>query len=73
MNDEPDITFREKENDVNFDKGDVRPTAGGCWFCHKDDGNLKFDMEYDTFYHEKCLEKTGCDTIHEYEKRGYQE
>ena len=57
----------EKEPDTQFDKGDTPPIEGGCWFCHRKTGDMEFDTEFDTYYHIDCLEKTGCDTILEYE------
>lgn len=27
----------------------------GCWFCGKEDGEMLFDGEFDTFLHEECL------------------
>lgn len=43
-----------------------------CWICDGEKesviGELCFDSEYDTFYHERCLELTEYDSITEYEK-----
>lgn len=38
----------------------LHPTAGGCWFCHKDDENetLMVDHEFDTLVHKSCLQNT---------------
>lgn len=45
------------------------PNVGGCWICQTDRGGvMEFDMEFDTFYHIDCLEKSGCESILEYEK-----
>ncbi|WAB25124.1 hypothetical protein M3_0173 [Lysinibacillus phage vB_LfM_LysYB1] len=30
------------------------PQDGGCWYCHKRDGGLVFDIEFDTFVHKSC-------------------
>lgn len=50
------------------------PNTGGCWICRKGNGmgndDMEFDMELDTFYHQDCLDQTGCESILEYE-RGY--
>lgn len=50
----------------------VRPTAGGCWICHREvDRNterISFSIAFDTWYHAECLEKTGCETITEFER-----
>lgn len=43
------------------------PQAGGCWICHRDEGEMAFSIEFDTFYHPDCLEKVGADTLLEYE------
>lgn len=48
------------------------PNRGGCWICKRGNGyggdGMAFDMEMDTFYHEDCLEKTGCNSILEFER-----
>jgi hypothetical protein len=31
------------------------PTEGGCWFCHRNDGELVFEDEFDTFVHINCI------------------
>jgi len=59
------MIIESKESE--FEQGKVPPTEGGCWFCHKDDGEMSFDMEFDTYYHSECLEKTGEETILDYE------
>lgn len=34
----------------------VSPVDGGCWFCYTDDeGPWFFDVEWDTYVHERCL------------------
>lgn len=49
--------------------GDYRSVnAGGCWICHTDVGDMSFDTEFDTYYHERCLPE-DYDTILEYERR----
>ena len=48
------------------------PSAGGCWICNTGNGfeeDMAFDMEFDTFYHEECLEESDADSILEYEQR----
>lgn len=57
----------EAEEDDRFEKGDTPPTEGGCWFCYEDSGEMKFDIEFDTYYHPECLEKTDAETILDYE------
>lgn len=44
------------------------PSAGGCWICHYDDGDLKFNQDFDTYYHQSCLEESGCENLLEYER-----
>jgi len=41
-----------------------------CWICNgeEDHDELDFDMEYDCFYHTKCLDETDYDSIVAYEK-----
>lgn len=47
---------------------ETSPNGGGCWICHHEtDDGMKFDMEFDTFYHPDCL-PAGADTILEYEQ-----
>lgn len=41
----------------NTSKGKVPPGRGGCWFCHKDDGELVFEDQFDTFVHVSCIIK----------------
>lgn len=63
--------MKVEEKETEFDKGDVRPIAGGCWFCWqkvKDGDDAAFDIEFDTYYHKRCLEKTSADSILEHEK-----
>ena len=48
------------------------PHAMGCWICYSGNGiedtdEMRFDMEFDTYYHIECLEATDHDTISEYE------
>ncbi len=31
------------------------PNDGGCWFCMEDDVEMLFSMEFDSWFHEKCL------------------
>lgn len=40
-------------------KGNVPPSQGGCWFCHRVDNvsDFCFDREFDTYYHEQCLQQ----------------
>lgn len=33
------------------------PQNGGCWYCHRKDGSLVFDCEFDTFVHKSCTAK----------------
>lgn len=33
------------------------PQDGGCWFCHKDEGDMLFSTEFDTYLHKDCLIK----------------
>lgn len=47
------------------------PSAGGCWICKRGNGfedPMAFDIEFDTFYHESCLDDTEADSILEYER-----
>lgn len=48
------------------------PSAGGCWICRRgngyEDDDMKFDMEFDTFYHPEHLEKLELNSILEYER-----
>ena len=30
-------------------------SEGGCWFCRRDDGELGYDEEFDTFVHIHCI------------------
>ena len=59
------------------DEHHLTPHAGGCWICHGDsdaqEGPMLFDMEFDTYYHEHCLEVAGVDSILEYERGEYRE
>lgn len=32
------------------------PQEGGCWYCHTEDENLVFSLEFDTFVHVKCIQ-----------------
>lgn len=47
---------------------EVSPSAGGCWICNHEGGDMAFDMEFDTFYHPDCL-PDGTRSILEYERR----
>lgn len=40
-------------------KGMVSPRDGGCWYCHKDNGDLVFCFEFDTYIHLECIDKRG--------------
>lgn len=56
----------------DFDDPEYKsPNAGGCWICRKgsgwEDDDMDFDLEFDTFYHPECLERTGCESITDYE------
>lgn len=31
------------------------PNQGGCWYCHDDEGEMLFSVEFDCYIHEKCL------------------
>lgn len=70
-------TFTEKSADIDVaepeDEDYNPPSASGCWFCNRGDGNadedMSFDIEFDTFYHDECLETTGADTILEHERQ----
>lgn len=57
-----------QENCPNLQK----PHSGGCWICHhgngKKDDDMKFDMEFDTYYHVECL-PDDINSIYEYEGR----
>lgn len=33
----------------------VSPAAGGCWFCERDNGEMAFDAEFDTWVHLDCI------------------
>lgn len=34
----------------------LSPTHGGCWFCHQDEPPcLHFSLEWDSYFHWKCL------------------
>lgn len=46
----------------------VSPSHGGCWVCERIEGNLQFDIEFDTFYHPQCLEEYDCESVLEYER-----
>lgn len=49
----------------------LSPNVGGCWICLRG-GAQCFDMEFDTYYHEDCLEKIpDCDSILDFEKGGW--
>jgi hypothetical protein len=45
----------------------MSPQDGGCWFCSKDeqDESLLFSMEFDTFYHQTCLDVALLDPMDE--------
>lgn len=51
------------------DKEFVTHSAGGCWICNKESPNMQFDMEFDCFYHQGCLDTLGVDSILEYERK----
>ena len=34
-----------------------QPSAGRCWFCGRDTGELHFDEEFDTYVHLDCIRK----------------
>jgi hypothetical protein len=31
------------------------PSEGGCWYCHKEDDDLDFSSEFDTWVHTNCI------------------
>ena len=33
----------------------MKPSDGGCWYCHTDDGDMLFSSEFDCFLHAECL------------------
>ncbi len=46
-------------------QGQICPSHGGCWFCYRDDGEMFFDVEFDTWVHELCLrDKLTTDPEH---------
>lgn len=58
-----DIETVEEKLDV-AERGDddyVSPNGGGCWWCNRDEsvGTMRFDTEFDTFYHVECAEELG--------------
>lgn len=44
------------------------PNVGGCWVCCRDAKGEEFSMEFDTWYHQDCLDDLGVDSIIEYER-----
>lgn len=64
----------EKQTDDRFDRGDVHPNVGGCWFCYRDEGEMLFSFEFDTNYHPDCAKKAGvahyADPVYAYERHG---
>ena len=40
----------------NRERGSKPPTEGGCWYCHNDDGEMVFSMEFDTYLHLECIQ-----------------
>ena len=49
------------------------PSAGGCWICEtgngREDDDMVFDIEFDTFYHPSCLEDYDVESVLEYERQ----
>lgn len=37
------------------EKGDVPPSQGGCWYCHRDTGELVNFREFDAVVHLQCV------------------
>lgn len=56
-----------RDEEPSIDRGYVPPDRGGCWICHRLDGTLDYDGEFDAFFHPDCL-PNGVDTILEYER-----
>jgi hypothetical protein len=42
-----------------LDDGDVHPSEGGCWFCHRETPETNFSWEFDAYYHRACAEELG--------------
>lgn len=58
---------------AKYDDPDYRtPSEGGCWICNRGNGHeddeMSFSIDYDTFYHDGCLDQVGCKSILEYER-----
>lgn len=54
------------------DEGYCSPQTGGCWICHGevdiDSPDTSFDLQFDTWIHEECLEALNFDTLTEFER-----
>ena len=51
-----DITKESKNMEAS-------PNQGGCWFCYqKDEREMLFSIEFDCYFHEKCLMDTLSST-----------
>jgi hypothetical protein len=36
-----------------------KDTSECCWYCNKDDGEMKFCWEFDTFVHVACVQQAA--------------
>lgn len=66
----------EKVEETLIDRADPEdedycpPNCGGCWFCYREEGEMLFDTEFDTYYHQECADELGVDSPYEYEMQG---
>lgn len=51
--------------DSPFERGDVLPRNGGCWFCHRYESPINgsqrrlFSMAMNSYFHESCAVEVG--------------
>jgi hypothetical protein len=51
--------FTDEGRPIQEGDGDMHPSAGGCWFCHRETAETHFSWEFDAFYHRSCAEELG--------------
>jgi hypothetical protein len=51
-----EIKFAEEHNKpIEYLEDNVKPSLGGCWYCHGVRGVLYFSTEFDCYLHLECL------------------
>lgn len=52
------LTFSWESSNLEYASGErTAAEMGACWFCDETSGSLKFDHEFDAFYHVDCAEE----------------